>query len=173
MEVATMIHECGMQERTYARFYSLLAQRFCLINDVYVGKFHELFGVTYSVLHRHEINKLRNSAKFFAHLLHTEAINWSCIEAIKISEENTTASSRIYIKILFQELSENMGIENLQKKLKDEPLQKYLDGVFPKDSVENARFSINFFTSIGLGALTEDLREFLKNAPKLLLQKKY
>lgn len=43
MEVATMIHECGMQERTYTRFYSLLAQRFCLINEVYILKFNELF----------------------------------------------------------------------------------------------------------------------------------
>jgi pre-mRNA-splicing factor CWC22 len=39
--------------------------------------------------------------------------------------------------------------------------------------VQNARFSINFFTSIGLGLLTEGLREFLKNAPKLLLERKY
>jgi pre-mRNA-splicing factor CWC22 len=39
--------------------------------------------------------------------------------------------------------------------------------------VQNARFSINFFTSIGLGALTEDLRQFLKEAPKLLIEKKY
>jgi pre-mRNA-splicing factor CWC22 len=45
--------------------------------------------------------------------------------------------------------------------------------VFPRDSVQNARFSINFFTSIGLGALTEDLRQFLKEAPKLLIEKKY
>jgi len=48
-----------------------------------------------------------------------------------------------------------------------------LEGIFPKDTVQNARFAINFFTSIGLGALTEDLREFLKNAPKLLLEKRY
>ena len=39
--------------------------------------------------------------------------------------------------------------------------------------MQNARFSINFFTSIGLGLLTEGLREFLKNAPKLLLERKY
>ena len=31
------------------------------------------------------------------------------------------------------------------------------------------RFSINFFTSIGLGALTDDMREFLKQAPKLIM----
>ena len=66
-----------------------------------------------------------------------------------------------------------MGIDNLCKKLKDDTLQEFLMNVFPRDSVQNARFSINFFTSIGLGAVTEDLREFLKNAPKLLLEKKY
>jgi pre-mRNA-splicing factor CWC22 len=66
-------------------------------------------------------------------------------------------------------------MESLQKKLKDDTLQTNgsLEGIFPKDSVQNARFSINFFTSIGLGAITEDLREFVKNAPKLLLEKKY
>jgi len=34
-------------------------------------------------------------------------------------------------------------------------------------------FLSTFFTSIGLGAVTEELREFLKSAPKLLLEKKY
>ena len=92
---------------------------------------------------------------------------------IKLTEEDTTASSRIFIKILFQEMAENMGIETLVKHLKEDTLQQHLAGVFPRDSVQNARFSINFFTSIGLGAVTEELREFLKNAPKLLLEKKY
>lgn len=66
-----------------------------------------------------------------------------------------------------------MGIENLKKKLQDDSLKPHLEGVFPCDSVQSARFSINFFTSIGLGAVTEDLRQFLHNAPKLLLEKKY
>lgn len=64
-------------------------------------------------------------------------------------------------------------MDTFKRRLTDESLQQYLQGVFPKDSVNNARFSINFFTSIGLGAITEDLREFLKSAPKLLLEKKY
>lgn len=64
-------------------------------------------------------------------------------------------------------------MSKLCEKLKDETVAPHMDGVFPKDSVKNARFSINFFTSIGLGAVTEDLREFLKNAPKMLLEKKY
>ena len=43
MELCNMILECNMQERTYLRFYGLLAERFCLINEIYKEKFHELF----------------------------------------------------------------------------------------------------------------------------------
>ena len=73
-----------------------------------------------------------------------------------------------------QEIAENIGVETLARKMAtDEQITPHLAGIFPKDTVENARFSVNFFTSIGLGILTEDLREFLKNAPKLLLEQKY
>ena len=48
-----------------------------------------------------------------------------------------------------------------------------MEGVFPRDSIESARFSVNFFTSIGLGHVTEELREFLKEAPMILLEQKY
>jgi pre-mRNA-splicing factor CWC22 len=66
-----------------------------------------------------------------------------------------------------------MGMAALCKKLSDETVVPFLEGVFPRDAVANAKFSINFFTSIGLGAVTEELREFIKNAPKLLLERKY
>jgi len=60
------------------------------------------------------------------------------------------------------------------KGAEEENLAPYLTGVFPRDSIQNARFSVNYFTSIGLGVLTDDLRNFLNNAPKLmLLEKKY
>jgi pre-mRNA-splicing factor CWC22 len=68
-----------------------------------------------------------------------------------------------------QEMSNNMGMKAFCDKLQ----AAKLEGLFPRDSVENARFSINFFTSIGLGPVTDELREFLKDAPKLLLQQKY
>jgi pre-mRNA-splicing factor CWC22 len=74
---------------------------------------------------------------------------------------------------LFQEIANNLGIKKFEEKLNDESLKPYLEGIFRSDSVQNARFSINFFTSIGLGALTEQMREFLKDAPKILLEKKY
>ena len=42
-------------------------------------------------------------------------------------------------------------------------MQVFFEGIFPKDNPKNTRFAINFFTSIGLGGLTDELREFLKN----------
>lgn len=169
-----MIYECCTQERTYLRFFGQIAQRFCLVNpEVYAPLFHDLFGRQYQTVHRLEVNKLRNGAKFFGHLLYTESIPWSCLGAIRLTEDDTTASSRIFIKILFQDIAENLGMDKLSTKLRDDTILPSLSGIFPRDTVQNARFSINFFTSIGLGALTEDLREFLKNAPRLIVEQRY
>jgi len=89
-----------------------------LINpELYAPKFLELFTKTYNNVHKIEVNKLRNSAKFFGHQLYTNAVEWSCLTAIRLTEEDTTSSSRIFIKILFQDLAENLGLEALSKKL--------------------------------------------------------
>lgn len=49
-------------------------------------------------------------------------------------------------------------------------MQDSFESIFPKDNPKNTRFSINFFTSIGLGGITENLREYLKNMPRLIMQ---
>lgn len=172
-ELCTMVLECCMQERTFSRFYGLLAQRLCQLVEVYQDCFQRVFVDSYETIHRLEVNKLRNAGKLFAHLLYTDSIEWRCLAVVRLTEEDTTSASRIFVKILFQEIAENMGVEMLARKLATDEVKPHLTGLFPKDSVENARFSVNFYTSIGLGLLTEDLREFLKNAPKLLLDQKY
>lgn len=45
-------------------------------------------------------------------------------------------------------------------------MEAHFSGLFPRDNPKNTRFSINFFTSIGLGGLTDELREHLKSVPK-------
>ena len=105
-------------------------------------------------------------------MLYSDAIEWRVVECIELTEEKTTSSSRIFIKIVFQELSEQMGLNKLNERLNEETLQEFFVGLFPKDNLRNTRFSINFFTSIGLGALTDQMRTFLKNAPKLLMEQK-
>jgi len=161
-ELITMVIECCSQERTYLKYYGLLAQRFAYLNTTYQGLFEEAFAFQYMHVHRLETNKLRNISKLFAHLLATDAISWSVLQNIKLTEDDTTSSSRICIKILFQELSEILGLVKLNERLNDPEHSEWFEGLFPKDTPRNMRFSINFFTSIGLGGLTDNMREALK-----------
>eukprot|EP01116_Phalansterium_solitarium_P008837 TRINITY_DN22803_c0_g1_i1.p1 TRINITY_DN22803_c0_g1~~TRINITY_DN22803_c0_g1_i1.p1 ORF type:complete len:774 (+),score=201.26 TRINITY_DN22803_c0_g1_i1:78-2399(+) len=170
IELANMILECCSQERTYMRFYGLLGARFCLLKKEYAAVFDHSFAEQYSTIHRLETNKLRNVAKFFAHLLHSDALSWSCLEYIRLNETDTTSSSRIFIKILFQEMAEFLGLPKLNERLKDSTMQQHFEGLMPRDNPKNTRFAINFFTSIGLGGLTDGLREHLRNAPKQIMQ---
>ncbi|KAE9006374.1 Pre-mRNA-splicing factor [Phytophthora fragariae] len=169
-EICSMLIECCSQERTYLRYYGLLSERFCLIKREYQNAFDECFAEQYSLIHRLETNKLRNVAKLFAHLLFTDALPWTVFEYIRLNEEETTSSSRIFIKILCQELSEHLGMKTLKERFLDQIMQPTFAGLFPKDNPRNTRFAINFFTSIGLGGLTTELREYLKNAPKMIME---
>ncbi|XP_016700010.1 pre-mRNA-splicing factor CWC22 homolog [Gossypium hirsutum] len=49
------------------------------------------------------------------------ALPWHVLAYIRLTEEDTTSSSQIFIKILFQELSEHLGIQNLREYLKNMP----------------------------------------------------
>ncbi|CAB4446076.1 unnamed protein product [Rhizophagus irregularis] len=113
----------------------------------------------------------RTYEKFFG-LTASDAISWEVLSVIKLTEDSTTSSSRIFIKILFEELTGTLGIPKLKVRLNDEAMCHYFDGLFPKDNPRNTRFAINFFTSIELGQLTEGLREHLVNAQKLIATEK-
>jgi len=163
-EVVTMLIDCSAMERTFQKFFALQGERLCRLNPLYQQSFLDCFKKQYETVHRLETNKLRNTSKFFAHLLYTDALPWSCLDVIRLTEETTTSSSRIFIKIVFQELSEHMGLTTLNKRLHEPGLQPFIAGIFPQDHPKNIRFSINFFTAIGLGGLTDDLRAMLANA---------
>ena len=165
-ELCHMIVDCCAQQRTYEKFFGLTAQRLCMVKREYVEPFQKIFEDCYSTVHRLELGKLRNTARMFAHLYFTDAISWEAMSCIHLNEHETTSSSRIFIKILFQELSEYMGLAKLNDRIRDATLQTAFDGLFPRDDPANTRFSINFFTNIGLGGLTEDLRNHLKSNPK-------
>lgn len=55
-----------------------------------------------------------------------------------------------------------MGLVKLNERLGEPSLAEYYAGIFPSDSMANMRFSINFFTSIGLGGITDRQRELYK-----------
>ena len=74
------------------------------------------------------------------------------------------------LSCLVQELSEHLGIRTLNERLTDPIMRDSFDSIFPKDNPKNTRFAINFFTSIGLGGITENLREYLKNMPRMIME---
>ncbi|OIW33916.1 cell cycle control protein, partial [Coniochaeta ligniaria NRRL 30616] len=165
-ELVSMIVECCAESKTYLKFYGLIGERFARLNRMWCDLFEESFCKYYDTIHRYETNKLRNIARFWGHLLATDAIGWHVLSVIHLNEEETTSASRIFIKILFQDLAENMGMKKLEARMKEDMLQPSLQGIFPHDNPRNTRFSINYFTSIGMGALTQEMREFLQNMPK-------
>ena len=170
-EVVNMLVECCSQERTYLTYYGLIGQRFCDVDFKYQDAVHKVFAEKYETIHRLEINRLRNVAKFFAHLLATDALPWTAFECIHMNEDETTSSSRIFVKVLCQELATRLGIAKLRERffVPDERMQYVFRNAFPRDTPRNTRFAINFYTSIGLGALTDELRVHLANAPKRVI----
>lgn len=165
-ELPSMIIECCSQERTYSKFYGLIGERFAKINRLWSDLFEAAFAKYYDTIHRYETNRLRNIARFFGHMISTDAIGWHVLSIVHMNEEETTSSSRIFVKILFQDLGEHLGLPKLRDQMKDEILQPSFEGLFPLENPRHTRFSINYFTSIGFGILTEGMREHLQNLPK-------
>ncbi|KAF7065553.1 hypothetical protein CFC21_071647 [Triticum aestivum] len=165
-EVCTMIIECCRQERTYTRYHGQLAQWLCALDDdqAYQAGFEACFARLYTAVHRMDTNKVGGPARLYAHLLATNAISWRGVLAgcVRLTEEDTTSSSRMFLKVLFQELLERLGIWLVRRRMiDDDPVVR--DALFPTDSAKNTRFAINFFTAIGLGVVTESAREHLVN----------
>ena len=168
IEVCNMIVECCAQEKTYRKMFGLLGQRFCMLRGPYRELFEEVFARQFANVHSLETNKLRNVAKFFAHLLSTDALPWTVFEFVRLSEEDTTSSSRIFLKVLLQEVMGAVGMATLKTRLHDRSMRQVFEGMLPMADPRATRFAINFYTKIGLGALTDEMRHHLANAPALL-----
>ena len=50
-----MLIECCSQERSYLRFYGLLGQRLCLLNQIWVEKFDEAFQQQVQFIKKYDV----------------------------------------------------------------------------------------------------------------------
>jgi len=161
LELCTMLVECCKKEKSYTSYYGRLAQRLCAIDRAYQAGFEACFAGQYSAAHRMATDELRASARLYAHLLAADALPWHAILGrVRVTEDDTTSSSRIFIKMLFQDLAEQLGIRALSNKMNGEDTA-VRDALFPRDRAKNTRFAINFFTAIGLGGVTETARKLI------------
>ena len=65
-----------------------------------------------------------------------------------------------------------MGINNLAAEFQKEEMQEYYQGLFPIDNPTDLRFAINYYTAIGLGKLTEQMREVLAMQEDIINERK-
>ena len=106
-------------------------------------------------------DELRAAAGLFTRLLAADAVPWrGVLGGVRITED-TTSSSRIFLKVMFQEMAEQLGVRVLGRRMNDDDEPEVRDALFPGDNAENTRFAINFFTAIGLGGVTEPARRML------------
>lgn len=168
-ELCQMIVDCCGQERTYESIYGLVASKFCQINRREFGpKFERIFKLFYETVHRiEETNKIRNIAKFYAHLLTTESIDWNCLKCLRLRENATSSPGRCFIAFVFQELVATLSLTTLLSYIRDPNKAEAFSELFPRDQEEDIRFAINFFTFSKLGKLTEDLRKELESRQSL------
>uniref|UniRef100_N1R1R3 Uncharacterized protein n=1 Tax=Aegilops tauschii TaxID=37682 RepID=N1R1R3_AEGTA len=153
-ELCGMLVECCKQERASSntRFYGHLGQRLCGISRAYQAGFEACFARCYAAAHRMGTDELRAA----------DAVPWrSVLGGVRIAEEDTTSSSRIFMKVMFQEMAEQLGVRLLGRRMNDDDEPEVRDALFPRDSAENTRFAVNFFTAVGLGGVTEPARKIL------------
>ena len=98
---------------TSSRYYSQLAERFCLLNVEYQQAFEEEFALQYAQAHVIDTKKLRNISLLFAHILQKDALPWEVLKCITLTQQATTSGSRCFIKFLFQELAQQMGLASV------------------------------------------------------------
>ena len=114
-ELCAMIVECCRQERaasSNAPFYGQLARRLCGVGRAYQAGFEACFARCYASAHRMGTDELRGAAGLFAHLLAADAVPWRGVlgGGVRVTEEDTTSSSRIFLKTLFQDVRVYYGI---------------------------------------------------------------
>ena len=169
-EVANILIDSCIQGSTYIRTFGLASETLCLYNEKYKINFESQFEEQYMKIHGYNTNQIRNISKLFSHLLYSNAINWKIFQCIKLNEEDTTSSGRIFFKCVILDLANLLGNETLYEYITIH-YSKYFSGILNKDTPKNIRFSINFFISIGLGLLSKDLAEYLDRIQKMVEEK--
>lgn len=160
-KVVDVIVKSGIQEATYSKFYGMLAERLCSSHRSWKPAFETIFKSNYENSEEFEPARLRTLGKFWGHVLASDFIGLEVFEIVHMSEEGTTAPARIFLKFIFQEMVASLGIAEVERRFQEEYIKPFLVNLFPKEDADNIRYSINYFTAIGLGILTEDMRKQL------------
>lgn len=170
-KVVDIVVKSSVQEPTYSKFYGLLLERLCSTHGSWKQGLQAVLLENYHSLNTFEPAQLRILGKLWGHIFASDYLGFELFQHFKMNEDDSTPPGRIFLKFLFQELVADLGIEELQERLAEEYIQPFLTNLFPQDDIDNIRYSINYFTSIGLGVLTKGMREQLQEMERELKKK--
>ena len=163
-ELARMIVDCCAEEKSYSSFYGNLARKLCEAEPRLPPLFFKEFVERYADSIDSDTQKSRRVASLFANLFASDSIDWLALSCVKLSESETTAASRIFLKVLFQEIAKSLGVENLRDRLFEEANSDAVAGIFGQEAEEDLIFAANFFAAIGLKEVARPLRDLLEEA---------
>ncbi|GCA62464.1 hypothetical protein KIPB_003678 [Kipferlia bialata] len=156
-----MLLDCVSQLQTYLPFFGAVSTRLCQLHTKWQDAFDAAFHSRYESLHQVDTKAIRNIARLYAHLLCCDALPWEIMDGVRLSESTTTASSRIFLKVLLLQCASGLGVKPLCKVLQDKDNAPYVAGLFPDSPLADAVFACDFFAVVGLGDLAAPLREFV------------
>ncbi|CAR27805.1 hypothetical protein ZYGR_0N02910 [Zygosaccharomyces rouxii] len=159
--VVDIIIKSNYQEATYSKFYGLLSEKLCASHRSWKPAFEQIFTENYQDCDELEPAQLRTLGKFWGHLLASDYLGFEVFNNVHLNEEETNPPQRILLKFILLELVAELGIDQLQARFQEEYIRPFVQGLFPQQNASNIRYSINYFTAIGLGVLTEQMRALL------------
>lgn len=155
-----IIRSC-LQEKVYSKYYGIIGEILILKFTEFKKQYETKFDEKYEVVHQLELNEIRNFGKLYGYLISTNKLLIDLLQVIKLTENDTNSSSRIFIKFLLKEILEELGMDQFKKIMLNN--RDVLTGMFPMEGPsDDLIFSINYFTAIGLGILTNEMRNELQ-----------
>lgn len=159
--VVDIIVKSGYQEPTFSKFYGLLSERLCASHKSWKPAFEYVFADNYDHSDELEPAQLRTTGKFWGHLLASDYMGFEVFRQVHLNEDETNPPQRVLLKFILLELVAELGIDELKDRFEEEYIQPFVRGLFPREDAAHIRYSINYFTAIGLGVLTEKMRDRL------------
>lgn len=167
--LADMIIKCCAQEKTYSKYFGVIGEKLCSMSRQWHDTFVHQFQEKYATIYQYEGLQLRNMGRFFGHLLAADTLDpLATLGCIVLTESESTSAGRVFVMFLFKALVEELGIDEVQTFVQDKELRGAIRGMFPVVDVDyrdrdHINFAINYFTALGLGILTREMREVAEN----------
>jgi pre-mRNA-splicing factor CWC22 len=144
-------------EKTYNRDMGMLVELLCRAQPRFVEMVESSFVKNYGECFKFTVHRITNLASLYAHLLSRDVIGWHVMCVIRLTETDTISAQRVFIRILVEELAQNLSLHGVARKFQEPEVAEHLVDLFPVDSLENAQFASAYFHEIQLQCVCEKL----------------